>query len=252
MKCLTLTFVLLFIVSSCQKQEIGSGDSPRQGMTEGKNGKTKKTATKSDQDGGEPSPSEPGSGNAALEEGEAFFIETLKPALENSKAPRCLNCHTDPDQLAPPGIQGPIEIWEYQHMKKILAEGEFSNDNKLYNRFLGLEVHTGNTICDNERSPLCILVVDWWKSEFGTNGASRLGEILGVSPIGIVEGYAKDIEDENKNFAVRLYLDGDNQTGTMIGEEQAVKSVKIRGVYKNFGFKIQIPAVDPSKMVHLP
>ena len=177
-----------------------------------------------------------------LSAGESFFKKKVLGFIKESSSPRCLNCHATKDKLKGPGIQGPLDIYEYDHMKGLLQEGgEFADDNYLFNKFMGKLPHTGDRICRGAESELCKIILDWWGLEFGGSSLSDLGRIVDVSATGLVSGYAQDITDPDADLDVRVYfIDGDNKVelDTVKNDDRVHTG---GGVYVSHGFKVQIP-----------
>lgn len=187
---------------------------------------------------------------AAPEAGKAMF-EDLVSLIRSNKSPRCLNCHNTPDNLAPPGIQGPQEIFDYQHMLGRLKEGNFSNDNYLINKFLGKTPHTGNIVCRAEADPICMKVKEWWLQELGDGvGDKSVGRIYQVSVRGLISGIAKDDDQPDKTFTVRIYRQDANETPVLVGEGLANNQKLLGGDFSDRVFEIQIPLTMVDNQKH--
>jgi len=172
-----------------------------------------------------------------------FFDEKVQPVFRNTAIPRCIECHDAPRNTLGNPDAGGLTIYEFSNMYALLKDGPYPNENELINILLGNRVHPGARICRTEQDATCALIVEWWNVAFGASsgGAAKLGEIQGVSARGQVSGWALDPKDDSVIYKVRVYIDGDKDEGTFLGEVNANTNTQINGLQRPRGFVLKIP-----------
>ena len=158
--------------------------------------------------------------NRGSEAGKDHFDGKMVAAFRDSSE-NCLSCHDAPRNILGVPDAADQALYDYDKMFSLLKKGEFSNDNEFINPMLGKTDHPGAQICTNEQSPLCALAIEWYKLEFEGGGASSAGLLEGVDLITtthVVKGYAKDIDNPDQKLTVKIYMDGDKDNGTLVGE----------------------------------
>lgn len=155
-------------------------------------------------------------------EGEDFFDGSIVAAFRKTSN-GCLDCHDAPRNVLGNPDAADEAIYDYDKMFSLLKKGGFSNDNDFINPMLGEAPHPGAQICEDEGDELCALAVEWFDIEFAGTG-SRYGEIekVDISFTGInVVGNAKDINNPDTVLALKAYVGGDKDSGTLVGEGEA-------------------------------
>ncbi|MFW7381454.1 MAG: hypothetical protein ACOH5I_21775 [Oligoflexus sp.] len=232
----TLGAVILAISVACSPAN-QTTDSPRRQSTGDTGG------TGDDTSGGTGRPKRDRNQDENTEAAAKFFDEKVQPVFRNTAIPRCIECHDAPRNTLGNPDAADTAIYEFTKMYALLKDGPYANENELINTLLGNRNHPGARICRTEQDATCALVIEWWNVAFGdaAGGAVKLGEIQTVSPRGQVSGYAMDASDMDKVYQVRLYLDGDKDTGTFLEEVAANRSTQINGLQQQKGFAVKIP-----------
>ena len=176
------------------------------------------------------------------EEKEGFFFNEIVPWMNQSKEPDCSSCHNK-DKVQGPGLKGPAEIYEEEHMRELLSDGEYANENALVTKMMDDTLHAGGRICESVTEGFCKLLMDWWQGEFGDGvGDISYGEILTVSTTGLVSGFASDIRDDDRVLMVRIYYIDENGESELVGEGEANEDVVFENDFYPKGFNIQLPS----------
>ena len=172
--------------------------------------------------------------------GPGFF--RLKVAANFSKD--CSSCHASAST-----IKAPLSIYDYFKAKKMLASGPSSTSNEFIDRMSGVRAHGGGKICDVEaENSICSDLVDWYDTEVAQGTLNnfdagvttttlpgqttttttttlpgspdpRSAGINAVSNVGLVNGWAVDKQNLNRQVTVTLVVGGLlGQGGQVVGE----------------------------------
>ena len=165
--------------------------------------------------------------------GQLYFNETIIPLFEQ----KCAVCHADP-RFNPP-IQGPLSIFNYSSMKSMLGEGSAKLANGLYLKIQNITSHQGGNRCIGNDVEVCNKVLEWWEQEFSgemDSGSSLSGEIQTIGKNGKIYGIARNLADLNSAIAIKVFVNGQINTGNLIGTASANLSTN-----SGHGFEIDIP-----------
>lgn len=179
-----------------------------------------------------------------------LWIDTVKPALEED----CSSCHAEPRFTVP--SRGPLTIFSYDSVKKMMADGTSAIDNKMMRKVLGEDTHGGGARCKVTEEP-CSFLVQLHKLEFGSgdgDGATgdgdfslpadadpRASAIVSVSTGGLVIGWAVDKQNLRNTVGIKLVLDAKIGTGTVIATTVAEKLGDDGKHPGDHGFFVQVP-----------
>ncbi len=172
---------------------------------------------------------------------ESYFTNTVKPMLQS----RCVSCHGFPAQGG--NATGPLTIYNYNAVKLDLLSGGIT-DNELMEYSRGIGDHAGHAggqdFCGGSlnNSP-CFEIVSWCQKEGctagGGGGANNLpvGKIERISNRGLMEGWARDLDQPNTPVNVEIYADGVRGTGQFLGT--VVANIAYSGIDASGNIKFQ-------------
>lgn len=177
--------------------------------------------------------------------GETFFNQNVKTVFEAN----CMFCHDLPQNNPP--VPGPITIYDYAAMKQMMMNGTGTTQNELMNKLQSITAHTGGNRCPSGVSdPICDVVVQWHALEdptatggnTGGNQMTPTGDVLDITALGKVTGWAANPTDNNELVTVKFYLDGEQGgAGTFIGSTIAANAGFNGGYAGNHAFQYYIP-----------
>jgi hypothetical protein len=180
-----------------------------------------------------------------LSAGESFYKNTVSPLFTN----RCILCHNEPRL----GGTAPITIYTYSTMKSFLTTGAgTATSNNLINRMQGLIAHTGSNQClGGIAATPCKEVVEWYQKEFpgAPSAAGFSGGIDTVTELGVVYGWAQNVNNPAAIITVLLYANGPVGAGTPIGSI-AANQVGPGGLGTGHYFAFDLPAAYKNGASH--
>ena len=199
-------------------------------------------------------PADPGATPAAPADPKAaknLFTNVIEPAFEK----QCASCHAEPRIQVPQ--RGPLTIFIYDSMRKLIVDGPTSSSNKLIDKMTNTAHHDGGKRCELTAAP-CADVVKWRKLELGADadtGATRPGTDTGtgspderaaaltsVTSAGKIYGWAVNKASLTTSVALKVYLDGPLGTGTLAVSTTADKVGDDGNNTGNHAFFVQMPA----------
>ncbi len=175
---------------------------------------------------------------AQLAKSNEFYINNVYPLFKGAP---CSNCHNDPRNLADPRVAGPQTILEHNAMFTMLKNGSGANNNKLINKLLNIDSHTGGKVCTDENASPCGKVKEWYKTVFG-EGVLSLGKVESINREGYISGYAGSVDSPTTIFEVKFYLDGEKGVGQALPTTKADKDGNDNGLSGSHVFSLQVPA----------
>lgn len=177
--------------------------------------------------------------------GEAFFNQNVKTVFEAN----CMFCHDLPQNNPP--VPGPITIYDYTAMKEMMMDGTGTTQNALMNKLQSITAHTGGNRCPSGvTDPICDVVAQWHALEdpnagsgnTGGNVSTPTGDVLNITALGKVTGWAANPLDTNELVTVKFYLDGQQGgTGTFIGSTIAANPGFNGGYAGSHAFQYNVP-----------
>lgn len=240
---------ILLLVSACGGQEPAKTDT----KTEGAAADGEDAAADADAEDGASDDGTDGTSTSTIDPVAAakLWVDSVKPALERE----CATCHAEPRFTVP--NRGPLTIFSYDAVKKMLGDGTSSTDNKMIRKPLGEDSHGGGVRCTVAEEP-CSLLVQLRKLEFGADASSdddpnisyelpadadpRLAAVASVSTGGLVMGWAVNKDDLRSKVTLRLILDGPLGTGTLVATTTADKLGDDGKHPGDHGFFVQVAA----------
>ncbi len=177
-----------------------------------------------------------GSNDSAVD-GQTFYSNQIAPKIASS----CVACHAP--IFENPVITAPLSITSYSSAKTLLLDGDAQDNNIFYNKVSNRSGHTGGNLCDGQVDGICELLKQWWIKETGKDVKAETlsGEVLAVSDMGRISGWAADPANSENRFDVEFFVNGDNVSGTFIGSTYANQVGFNGGVPGNHAFSYTIP-----------
>lgn len=179
-------------------------------------------------------------------EAKRFWTNTVLPAFNKE----CASCHAEPRfQTA---SRGPLSIFIYDTMRKLLADGASSTENKLVRKLTNADHHDGGQRCEIGKG-VCASVSTWRILELGADAVAqnakaevdeRAGAVVRVTSAGRVYGWAVDKDDLAASPKIQLYLDAPKGTGVLAAETVADKVGEDGNHPGNHAFFVQVPAAE--------
>lgn len=170
------------------------------------------------------------------------FDTQVKIAFENN----CMLCHTAP--VNNPALPGPLTIFTYSEMLRMLNNGTSRDNNQLINKIRNIVSHAGGNRCPQGLTDtVCNMVRGWWDQEHPTVTPTPnptnlpVGQITSVTNMGKVTGWAADPDSLTSAVTVNFYVDGPSGTGVQIGSTIANLSGFNGGYSGNHAFQFFIP-----------
>jgi hypothetical protein len=224
------------VISGCSKSDQDGGKGGEAAIEEDKSSATKKKKSR-DADEDDPDSGDEGSGagtGPSTGTGTAAGTgtgggEKIDPELElffNTKVrdavftKSCIRCHVGPRVAADP--RGPEKIYVYASMRPHLLDSESPVKNSLVGKMVNVIRHSGGDVCPGGLGdPACKAVLDWYEKERGTISERAAlvkpvpanNGITGITDRGTINGWATNPANLAETVQVKLYIDGDNNSG---------------------------------------
>lgn len=183
---------------------------------------------------------------ATLPPNEAFFINSVKPVLQN----RCATCHNEPRFVG--ANAAPLTIYNYAQMRPKLAAGTGAVGNDLVRKVTNQIAHTGGNQCTmgaTAADVVCGKLIEWWSKEFPTSASGTAGELTFVSTSGAISGWALNPASPATKLTVYFYRDNlANQGGVLLGS--TVANATGLGSYSGNYYNFNIPAAQIDNNEH--
>lgn len=161
--------------------------------------------------------------------GQKFWELKVHPMIEKS----CKSCHADP--RFPKEKDGPLTIYNYATLAAKLKDGTSVN-NALLRKLTGISHEGGNRCIGGLEADPCKTMIDWYKAEFGDDGAVAevienpnavspdSGGFTRVTSMGRVFGWAVDKAKLTEKIEVKIYVDGNKDAGELAMTKTAGES----------------------------
>ena len=174
---------------------------------------------------------------------ELYFIDTVEPLLQQN----CNSCHTLPQNFPP--LIGPITIYDYEVIRDMVQGGISNTQNQLMDKVQGITSHGGGNRCPTGQAhPVCQTLAAWWDLENPNsgnntnNGNDPTGAITDISPTGRVVGWAANPADTSETLSVKIYVNGEmNSGGIYAGTAIAASSGYNGGYSGSHAFYFNLP-----------
>lgn len=152
--------------------------------------------------------------------GQKFWELKVHPMIETA----CKACHADP--RFPKEKDGPLTIYNYDTLIAKLKDGTSVN-NALLRKLNGINHEGGNRCIGGIEADPCKTMVDWYKAEYGDDGAVAevienpnavspdSGGFTRVTAMGRVFGWAVDKTKLTEIIEVKIYVDGNKDSGEL-------------------------------------
>lgn len=176
------------------------------GMTSGTGTDRKENTADNDEVVGSGSGVEVGSGSVATPPPAMTGKEYFNTVVYKLFDAQCSSCHADP--RTNPSIKGPLTIFSYPTMKKLL-DGTSATESALVKKMRAVTPHSGGNRCQ-DKGPTgtpCKEVLAWWRLENGAD-AGLAGDLVEVTAAGEVRGFAVNVNDVAAVLSVELRVDG--------------------------------------------
>ncbi|GAB4023865.1 MAG: hypothetical protein Fur0010_27100 [Bdellovibrio sp.] len=158
----------------------------------------------------------------------------------------CSACHAPP--VNNPALPGPLTIFTYSEMVRMLNNGTSRDNNQLMNKIRNISSHAGGNRCPGGLTDtVCNMVRGWYDAEHPNvtpppNPANLpTGQITAITNLGKVTGWAADPDSLGTAVTVNFYVDGPAGTGVLIGSTTANLAGFNGGYSGNHAFQYYIP-----------
>lgn len=249
---LLIPALLISALTACGE---GESTSEKKNTTTGKTGGAETTENPDDggtTDSTDPTPEEIAA-NSKIS-GRQMWELKVHPMLEET----CKGCHADP--RFPKEKDGPLTIYSYDKMLPKLKDGSSVN-NALLRKMNGISHEGGNRCISGLDADPCASVVEWYKAEFGDDGAKPevienpdavspdSGGFTRVTPLGRVFGWAVDKANLAAKVTVKIYIDGDKDSGELAITKEAGEAGPDGNHTGDHQFSFDLPAKFRDKSV---